>query len=363
MKVGIVTLIHGRSIGGFLQAYALSTKLNNLGYEAEVIDFKIPTSSRFVKLYLSFVVAVKEFFRNPLSTLVKTFKRLSKSRQVEGNKNDVEVFHDFFYFKTPHSSRRYDADTFYSVPLEYDVYVTGSDQVWNFAMTSRLDVYFLQFVRDRPKVAYAASFGFDTLPFFLKNKYRRLISCIDCVSVREKSARRIVKQISNKPVCNVLDPTLLLEMEEWLRVSKKVDLPQRNYILFYDLIGSEWAKEKVSGLATVLCCDVITPSGCSPDEFLTLMANASYVVTSSFHGVAFAINFRRRFSAFCRPSKATNARIEDLLSDLGLSSRLVYEGEGDVCPQCSIDYDKVDERLRSMRNSSVEYIKNALSLN
>lgn len=362
MKIGIITFVHNNSYGAFLQAFALQYKLNSLGYDAEVIDLKKPTSSKWVKLYLLVVRACREFVKSPLKTIKKLlahFSQMKSEPKFEGITKKENKFYDFFYNDTRHSPIQYTSNSLYSSKLPYDVYITGSDQVWNYAMTSRLDVYFLKFAKKAKKISYAASFGFSFFPFFLKTRYRKLIDNIDYISVRETTAVNLVKQISKKTVTKVLDPSFLLTKEEWLKLSIPVDTPKR-YILVYDLMKSEWLDYIAKEISVKFQAEIITPGECTPKEFISLINGALYVISSSFHGIAFSINFGKKFIAICRKSKDTNSRIIDLLKSFGLSHALCFEGQEMDIENINFDYYRTTSFIENERVNSTNFLINSI---
>lgn len=227
MKIGIVTYVKCDNYGAELQAYALQKKLNDWGYNAEVLDLekqkKNLVSSRVVRKAI-----INRYRRFGLFEGTKAVFRLilDKYAVYKSNKSNSDkleerhaLFSSFFNEFIRHSDRYYSLTDLYNVDLPYDTYIAGSDQIWNYMQTDYLDVYFLKFANrfNARKIAYAGSFSVPTIPDDLKSTYGELIKNLDYISVRELDAQKIVEVCSGRTAEVVLDPTFLLTKEEWIK--------------------------------------------------------------------------------------------------------------------------------------------------
>jgi polysaccharide pyruvyl transferase WcaK-like protein len=257
-----------------------------------------------------------------------------------------------------------------------DLYLTGSDQVWNSNHNQGVDrAYFLDFVPESlRKVSYAASFGKMQLDDTEIDETKQLVGKYRYISVREKTGVEILSELGRRDAIHVVDPTLLLNREDWTMFMKPNKIKEK-YLLIYMLednkrlieISKYIARNK--GLKIVkVGFDIYRPkyvdilvSHKSPNEFLTLFANADFVVTNSFHGTTFSVNFNRQFISVA--TKKYNTRLSSFLDSVGLASRLVtdnynYKGELNF-----INYQKVNILLEKERNKSKMFLEKALDIN
>ena len=257
---------------------------------------------------------------------------------------------------------------------EYDVFICGSDQIWNLDCTKGVDsAFFLEFVKsDKLKIAYAPSMAKAVFKQDYTEQLQMAINRLDYISVREKSTRNVVKELTEKPVCVAVDPTLLIAPEKYPVKKPKLISEDGKYIFVYllgydtDLIAysnrlSQQYKlpvyyisgiEKISIKKHLNGTDVF---GASPEEFLYYVAHANYVITTSFHATVFSVLFKKQFCVFHREN--TGARTRDFLDQLELSQRSFFVGF-DI--NSAIDYKQVDKKLEIMKKESVQYIVDAL---
>jgi polysaccharide pyruvyl transferase WcaK-like protein len=261
----------------------------------------------------------------------------------------------------------------------YDIYVAGSDQIWNPSCISNKSVldkiYFLEFAKDGPKkISYASSIGgykFSATEELLVKEY---LNKFDSISVREKATQLYLQGLLEKQVQHVLDPTLLLDKNEWLRVSEVSSefVPNERYILLYTVPKTPLIKKVVEELSKKLQIKVIAiDQGLSagvkvdkqirdagPKEFLRLFACAEFVITDSFHGVCYSLNFERPFVAVS--VGVHSSRIESLLNLVGLDDRLINNDS--LIKDIKIEYNYLHayQMLSIERGKSLEYISEAL---
>ena len=258
--------------------------------------------------------------------------------------------------------------------------MTGSDQVWGPTIDGRYDsAYFLQFVdSNTPKLAYAASFGKTKFDERTVTEYKSMLAEYDKIAVRENSAVKMLHDWGlNNCVGQVLDPTLLLDSEEWKRLlvnecdSRKYE--GKKYILVYQIHNdpklSDYAKRlaKHTGFELLRVNPMLHQKYrggkfiCCPDlgEFLALIDNASCIVTDSFHGTCFAINFGKQFIEIL-PNNATGTRNQSILELTGLSNRILRDFNDYSLFGEKIDYNRVYEALKVEREHSVCVMKELL---
>ncbi len=261
------------------------------------------------------------------------------------------------------------------IALKYDRIVCGSDQIWNYQITNFDKNYFLDFCDDRrKKIAYAASFGFDSLPPRYVEEYRTLLNTFNCISVREWQGRNIVRDLTQREAEVVLDPTMLLARSDWENVAQ--DYKNNNYIFVYAFGRLTPAmKTLLRKLSARTGCAIVynsytitrpikaTYEKCvGPAQFLGMFKNARYVVTNSFHGTAFSIIFNKDFFLEMLPvAQGINSRLENILDVFDLRSRLIGN-RTEVNINEAIDYDRVNHILRAEREKSMSYIKRSIEI-
>lgn len=382
MKIGIITICKVNNYGAELQAFATQKKLEQMGFKAEIIDYiyyknwrfkDTPKSAPFIALNLKgkTMYWIKYRFINRLVEIV--LPTISSS-----NRKRRKNYLDFFKLEK-FSPSYYSMDELYANYPKYDVYVVGSDQVWNPSASSSIEPYFLTFSpKGSKKISYASSFGVSEINPALQNRYRELLNNIDFISVREKSGVDLVRQLTGKVAKHVVDPTLLLNKEQWSPFMKSIESIASKYILIYELLPSEHlvrlARKFADKLQIPIYClckrgyAITHHQGTSnlveagPSEFIWLIAHATYVITNSFHGTAFSVNFGTPFYSVLNKQRKNNSRITSLLSSIGLENRIIYEDE---IEKLEIDYSgrPIDNaQLAKLVADSEEYLRTALKI-
>lgn len=253
-----------------------------------------------------------------------------------------------------------------------DVYLTGSDQVWNTVTCGEIDyVYFLNFLKNgEKKVAYGASFGGATVREKDRNKIEALLSEYDKVAIRENSGVEIAKKMGIDAM-QVLDPTLLLNKEEWNEIIAE-KITDEKYVLVYQIHPNKkfvrYAKEfaKSKGLRLIRISPFfhhIVRTGkfvYCPDlgEFLRYINDAEYFLTDSFHGTAFAIGLNTEF-VDALPSEYSE-RLSSILQLIGYENRILKDYDDFSIADEKIDYEKVNRIIEIERKKSFEFLKNMI---
>jgi hypothetical protein len=340
-KIGIMSLYYKTyNYGAQLQAYALQKAIENLGFECEQICYKWQNAD------------IENFYQTRL--------------------NNIDKFRKFAN-NIPHSKRIYDPINIYEANNEYDVLVTGSDQVWG--VTASMPRYVLPHMclsftdEEKVKFSYGASFGSvkittDRIPVL---KY--WASKLDALSMREQSAVSQIEDITGKPAVSVLDPTFLLDRSEWESLIKP-DSIDEEYIFVYNIGGNRELEKAAAALSEKTGCAVKTiaysyEEEAGPAEFLGLIKNAKYVLTTSFHGTCFSIIFEKQFFAFpvdkVQSEFSKNIRIKDLLEKIGEKSRFATTAQ-DIDFDTLIDYKKVNAIMNKEKEKSLYFLKASTAL-
>lgn len=265
----------------------------------------------------------------------------------------------------------------------YDKYIVGSDQVWNTDLSNDSKTFYLDFVKKEKKIAYAASFGQEFLKANEREYIKKYLRTFDFLSLREELHQKMLLKMFNLKAEFVLDPVFLLDKSKWQKLINPLNLPKRYlvvYILEYsqELIkhAKQMAKKKeckviyipfVAGdslrhnVYTNLGLDSLKGSiynNLGPTEFLAVLANAEYICTNSFHGLAFSIIFEKNFTVCKHPFR--NLRIDNLLKVLDLKSRYL-DCKSNKCVK--IDYKSVEKRLNPWLIKSKKFLATAIKEN
>ena len=392
MKIGIITFVKCDNYGAELQAYALQKKLNSIGYDAEVVDMEKEAGvveGTFSTYKNAIINRYKQFgvFKGTKKIIQLIVDKYRLKKAYEKNREKAqkkhEIFNNFFYQMIRHSEKYYTLEELRNAKrLPYDVLIAGSDQIWNYMQTRYLDVFFLMMANQwgAKKISYAASFSVSSIPNDLKEKYKIYLENMDSISVREINGIDIAKSCANREAKLVLDPTLLLNRDEWVRNLALEDyLPkEKKYVVIYTLSGSHYIYSLAKKIASNYGVDVINiKSGFSridgddgiihicdagPREFISIYNHAIYVITDSFHGTAFSINFNIPFTTLLNPASNINSRALSILKLTRTENRLIYDDDTHAGPSdLNMDFSKVNEILSDWRKKSLDYIRENLN--
>ncbi|MCK9609083.1 MAG: polysaccharide pyruvyl transferase family protein [Methylomonas sp.] len=368
-KVGIVTFHFAINYGAVIQAYALVKGLRDLGVDANIIDyhpdyvvkggsFKLPNNRKNIRANLVTIyqklISIYSFFQNDYGLNRKFCSFRNKHLHVTGN-----------VYKSIHDLKS-------SAP-NYDVYVCGSDQIWNPSEQFGVDpAYFLSFGSDQVRrVAYAPSFGKDVLDEIYHHEVGELLNDFDVLSVREKSGVELAHKLSGRDVYWMPDPTILLT-----DYTPIVHAPgrQKPYMFSYVLRSGEGIMEIQAHIAHKLSLDILVPHNPmrrwkvigetiypGPEEWLGYIKYADFVVTNSFHGTVFSILFNKPFITIGLAGKKSglNARAIGLLKRLGLEHRLLTDLSIENANKLlyeNIDWGEVNHKISEWRGEALEFI-------
>lgn len=357
MKVATLTFQGAYSYGALLQAYALQNAIRSLGYDTEIIGYSCSAIEEDYGFPRTFRGIVGRVLRTPFFQI--------RQRRFDSFRRQHLVI-----------SKDVTKSNISSAAVAYDAVVVGSDQVWNPEITGNDSTYYLDFCLDgQRRVAYAASMGISAWDEKTECKNLGMLSGFDCLSVREKTARKYLlsQGIDAEVVC---DPTFLIIRECYLDLIKETSLPKK-YTLLLCLQNPyaksiEFARDVArkreeslvvlhTGWHRVNGAKNIRAAG--PSEFVTAIYKASCVITESFHGVCFSIIFNKNFYYFDPRStekrKERTSRITDLLIECGLEAR---DSRAGVCQLDDIDYREINKRLAQIRQRSADFLAASLDM-
>ena len=349
MRIGILTFSNAFNLGAALQAYSLQKALAEMGNDAELIDYRCPAIEAMHKMRPVFHLRIGMKLRiyNLVYNMVFIPRRIRYIRFRGYSKR----------------SKVYSKETITETNGKYDLFITGSDQVFNLKLTGNDTTFFLDFVEKGKKVAYAGSMG----AYQMENKeqYLAYMNSFDSLSVREKTSADLLKSESGISVDVMPDPVFLHSGEEWKNLCGVKDKKALKYVLIYALFEDKDLYEiagrvaRKYGMRIVAITKVLRPlckvdrviRNAGPREFIELIANAAYVVTNSFHGTAFSLIFEKQFMILLPPTAPD--RIIDLLNTIGLREQ-IYMGsinDGDI------DYTQIKDRINAFKQRGKHYLR------
>ena len=372
MRIAILTQPLCNNYGGILQNFALQTILRRLGHEVVTLNTPVP-EIRYskIRLLLSCVKRLlrKCIYKDPSIVYINPQRQHNKSiaNSLE-HKRFIDTYISSMMVEMPITSE-------FCRLHQFNAYVVGSDQVWRPRYNQHLQNFYLDFTAniDVKRIAYAASFGVDSweLESQETERIKMLAQRFDAISVREASGVDLCDKYLGVSAKWVLDPTMLLEAEDYLRLSKAVVKDKDHsqpYIGVYVLDINRPFVEKMEQLSAQIGLPIkylgrmTTNAYPSIEEWLEGISNAEYVVTDSFHGTVFSIIFNKRFLSVGNTARG-NARFESLLSMFDLKSRLVsLPGVGSAALSANIDYDKVNEILLRHRLDAFSFWEKNLNI-
>lgn len=362
-RVGIIThYYNSRNYGGVLQAYALCRVLRDQGYDCEQICYDSSAGHHTKK-------TVKMRIADFLSTLL--FKRKWERRRTAFAR---------FREQIAHSKTVYTKDTVAQCADEYDVFVTGSDQVWN--LKAYHSAYFLDFVSsDKCKLSYAASLCADCLDEDEKALFQNSLRDYQAISVRERDAAELLSPLVSQKVHRTVDPVFLLSSAQWDELC--ADRIVTNEYVFCYFLGSDPGERKLArqyaakkGLTLVTIPYVhqrvekemsadfgfgdIRLHDVSPEQFVSLIKYAQAVFTDSFHAVAFSTIYRKDFFVFERANEQKMAsRIRSILESVGAQDRFCVSEKRNVeylLSRVTLDYDNNQTVIQSLTAESLRFL-------
>lgn len=363
MKIGILTFHRAENFGAVLQCYALQSFLESQGFEVKVIDYRC----RAIEQTYYFLNVKSLFSRfNIFASILNYFNQMYQWKDRLHKKRGYEMFRKKFLHLT---------DPMYEIKkdLGFDVYITGSDQVWNTQLLHGLNkMYFLDFPQSEgvKRISYAVSSEQNAINELSKYEsyLRHALNNFTSISVRENAFASELKKYTSKNIHVCLDPTFLITKENYIKLAIKPKY--NNYILVYHMAeipeGSKLA-EKIARKNGAKVVEIHARfanrkdktrhmQNVGPLELLGYIAYANMIITTSFHGLALSLILEKNFYVI---SKSGNLRLRHILGELGLSNRIIVP-ENDVFTD-DINYKSVSEKIRVLSEDSKKFLINALN--
>lgn len=362
LKIKTITCHNVYNYGASLQEYALLQYLKNSGYRAETISYNPDyLSNHFNFLSVSNPKFDSNFLFRSIYLLLKLPGRLLSLRR----KYNFDKFSNKYISETKEyftSNQELKDNT-----PEADVFICGSDQIWNsFFQNGKDPAFYLDFVPDdKLKIAYAASFATETIEENIKPFVFEKVKRIDFVSVRESSGVAILKDLEFTNIKHVLDPVFLLDRKSWEDIASQEEV-EKPYILVYDADSNPSIKDFVLRMSQKSKWDIITISdrisyadknlsSRGPDVFLSLIKEASFIVSNSFHAVAFSLIFEKQFVVFKR-SEQINTRMKDIVDLLDIKETMLPYKTTKEEYEYIINYDNVRPILQNHIKESKQFL-------
>ncbi|HWT76042.1 MAG TPA: polysaccharide pyruvyl transferase family protein [Mobilitalea sp.] len=359
MRIGILTFHRASNYGAVLQAYALQSAIRKLQPDCEIIDYRNETMEAANHVF--YIMSKKAGPKHILAALLNAPLRFYRKMEFQSFRKRQLMLSEVIH---PENKSRCDE--------LFDLLVVGSDQVWNDTITGFDKMFFLDIIKNnKKKYSYAASFGFHDIPALLTKEYKDLLASFSWLSVREESGRQIINKLLKRDVLVHVDPTFLLGSDEWERLCLPVK-KKGKYILIYsinkniNLIDFAKSLSKQKNLPIIyLLMDITSMKkypgmkfafSPSPQKFISLIKDADTVVTNSFHGTAFSVIFRKNFYVEVDYGDKYNDRIDSLLGNLNLRSRIITQPQFRL-EEPVIDWEETCTLLDAYRENSIEYLK------
>lgn len=368
-KIAILTFVNTVNYGAILQATALQYFLSKKNFEVN---------------NLNYCVEHQGLENRPLYKLILT-KTWNIIKLFLGYKRRLKKTNKFIKSNLNLTERIINPDDLLKYNNLYDCFIVGSDQVWNPKIIGKDMSYFLSFASDRKmKISYAASFGLNSLPLDYFNNIYDPLKNFSSISVREKQGQNILNTMGIKSEV-VLDPTLLLSEDDWRYFYSEDRLIKEKYILCYFMPGNKVLEKKITEISdylskqtgykiinigkkeySVLNIKRTNRVTDGPKEFLNLIVNSEYVLTNSFHGLAFSLNFNKKVYPFVERNFSEDislsSRLISILELTGCKNRIIYSDSTyqDFLNIKDIDFSKVNSILELNRSISSKFICDSL---
>lgn len=367
-SIAMITVHRTLNYGTMLQTYACAKIFKTFNYHTKLIDYHRKNDYRkedFTSLR-AFCAAKKNYAdRYSLMTTVKSLFTYRSTKKF------YSICDSFLRRNVELTKPYYSYDALQADPPIADLYCAGSDQIWNSDYNKGVNpAFFLDFAESDKKISFCSSIGKDELSEAEKQKIKSKLALFMAISVREDRAAEILSSMQLSST-SLIDPTLQLDRDFWAEKASG-RLINEPYVLIYklksndelDRVAHAIAKEKNLKIVRISFSQYKKRSGETAfvlpqiADFLSLMLNADYVVTNSFHGVCFSINFNRQFISVSR--KNYNVRIQNILTKFGIEARVYSEGTPMEQYLKPIDYTEINKWLRAEREKATKWLKEVL---
>jgi hypothetical protein len=373
-NIGLISFHRSYNCGSILQAYAMQkTLLEKYNLEPEFIDFSNVGQRELYKVFEN---------NNSIKNICKNVVRLPFYSSLLGNNKSYEKYINKYLLLS--KVKYIKLSELKESTFEYDLYLAGSDQIWNITIQDSDDAYFLPFVKNHKKIAYAVSQGARNIVDHTSKpyKYKKMINNFDYISVREPNGQKWLKDGFNIDSKVVLDPTLLLDQKDYKELEEGTteQLERNKYVFIYATELTKTQEETIRKLAKKEGLKIVVwqpdtwlkkfgwlkgyvlPKKQNPGKYLELMKNAKYVFTASFHGVIFAAQYRKNF--WVLENSGMNFDIDDrilsLLKRFGFLDRLLLDQKPFNKISQPINYKKFESALVPARINSFSFLDQAL---
>ena len=372
-NIGITTRFYNNeNYGGVLQAYALTKVLSKMKFNVEQILIKQEFKKGSIQDKPSITKKILNVCKNPKIISNKIFQFVLENKLTQRS-----IAFERFIDCVPHSEKVYTSSNIKENLNKYDIFITGSDQVWTMQWYN--SSYFLDFVpRDKIKISYAASMPDVNISNKEKEIVKNHLESFDAISVREINTSTFLEKLTEKKVECVLDPTFLLDKTDWNEICSD-EIMYEKYIFCYFLgedikqrkIAKEFAKKFKLKIVTLPHLHSIKRSdilfkvhklyGVSPQMFISLIKNAEYVLTDSFHAAVFSTIFKTKYYVFERDGEIDmSTRISTLLKITNASERYLENNKSTIDYMLSIKDMEVgdpSDEFKAMRHKSFEFLR------
>lgn len=378
MKIGIITWFDNLNYGTALQCFAMQKYLKNsfnadvfiINYHPSDSDYIKPLSQKKEHIFYKIGNKIKEAIYSDS----KAYNKSINSTYAEELAKKRKSFSDFLS-NVSFTEEITSENDFNKLEKNIDLFICGSDQIWNPNILNGR--YYLNFVKNKLKIAYAVSFGIGYLPKYSHKYIEYFLKDFNAIGLRETTCKKQLQTITqNNNIEVVCDPTFLLETECWKKL-KSNKLTNDKYFVSYFLGDTSISKKAIKTAEKELGINnIILPATNNmlkkanrenitygPAEFLELIYNSEFVLTDSFHAVCFSLIFEKNFCVLPKHRKSNpfkqNSRIESLLNIVGLSDRLIYNlNDFEKLLNSPVDYSDVRTKLNKYINSSKQFLDN-----
>lgn len=354
--IGIMTFHRANNYGAVLQCYALQRALNDEGIRNQVIDYRC----RYIEKHYSPMPSVS--FKH---TKRFCLDLLQVPNKIKTRKRFKSFLNKYISMSTPMLKEELRTKT-----KNYKTIIVGSDQVWNKLSSNGDKSYLLDFAsKNTTKISYAASVGIEEWQTTEKEDMRKSLEGFTSISVREPKSVEMIKEVYGGDVHVNVDPTVLLKVSEWEKITNESKLKKRDFIFVYImqpsdnlyLVAKELSKnenlEIISISTTERKCKIgKNAKGAAVSDFLWYIKNAKYVVTNSFHGMMFSMIFQKEFFwDYQKGSNMSNMRFDMLVEQYGIRSRC-YDKNKAINDYSDLNYELIKKTMKQQRMEGLNYL-------
>lgn len=371
MKVGIITFACAHNYGAYYQVFALQKTLELQGYEVDIINYR-PSSIynvyklRKYKKNISKSQKIKTYTKQTAKLYLKEYWKIRKfnnfERAINNDLNTTKIFRNLKELKSEN--------------FDYDIIIAGSDQIWNYDLTKKVDpAYFIDFGPEKAiKIAYAPSLGKDKITDSAKDVFKKYLRNFDHLSIREETSKDAIKELTDNDIKVVSDPTFLLDKTVYDEHKIKSSYSKKEYIYVHFIGGvdenviksAEYVSNKLgvpvlhNSKKGIFENELDSRISIHPNEMLSVIENAEFIVSNSFHFTALPIIFEKKFITI--PHSKRPGRMLNLLGNLDLKDRLIFDSSNisdDIFND--INYVKVAKKIQKSKDSSLEYLFSSIN--